>query len=71
MKTPRSIILCSALSILALTMVSCETGPEETTTTTSQTAVTASPPPTMQRTMGGYSRGAIDSFIVNANHSIV
>jgi hypothetical protein len=58
MKTPRSIILCSALLILALTLVCCESGPETTTTTTRQTTVTAPPPTfTPMPTMGGYSGG--------------
>jgi len=59
MKTPRSIILFSALSILALTLVSCASGPETTTTTTSQSAVPAATPSLapMRPTMGGYSGG--------------
>ena len=62
MKTPRSIILCSALLILALTLVCCESGPETTTTTTRQTTVTAPPPTfTPMPTMGGTPGEAIDS----------
>jgi hypothetical protein len=57
MKTPRLIILSSAVAILALTLISCETGSDTTTTTKSQTAVTGPPPPPMQSSMGGYSRG--------------
>jgi len=46
MKTPRLIILFSALSVLALTLVSCASGPD--------TGTTATPPPPRQQTMGGY-----------------
>ena len=57
----KSLILRSALSILALTLVSCASGPgtnTSTTTTTPQTSVTAATtPPPMRPTMGGYSGG--------------
>jgi hypothetical protein len=58
MKSPRLIILSFAFAILALMLISCETGPDTTTTTTttSQPAVTGPPPPPIQSRMGGYSR---------------
>jgi uncharacterized protein YcfL len=46
-----TIILGSALSVIALMLVSCGSEPESTTTTTRQTTVTtAAPPPTGQTT---------------------
>jgi hypothetical protein len=46
-----TIILGSALSLIALMLVSCGSEPETTTTTTRQTTVTtAAPPPTGQTT---------------------
>jgi hypothetical protein len=59
MKSPRLIILSFAFAILALMLISCETGPDKTTTTTttSQTAVTVPPPRPVQPPTGLYSRG--------------
>jgi hypothetical protein len=57
----KAIIFGSALSVVALMLVSCASEPEATTTTTRQTTVTTqAPPPTQQTTTttthqtGGY-----------------
>jgi len=46
----KAIILGSALSIVALMLVSCGSEPETTTTTTRQTTVTTAPPPPASQT---------------------